>query len=250
MSSPLPQDVHNLAAAYVLDALSRDELDEFERHVEQCETCALDVQEMRETTAALATSVAEQPPATMRDRVLAQAAITPQVESAGLHDGVVDLGEQRQKRRGVNRWLAGVAAAGLIAAGALGVSTYQANHRAQDAQIAADEISALLADPNAIVEHADVTGGGEGTFVMSPDEGRALFTAADLPEPGADHTYQLWAIDDSGATSVGLLQPDAGEARELVDVPAGSTAFGMTLEPAGGSDQPTTKPILLLELPA
>jgi anti-sigma-K factor RskA len=135
-------------------------------------------------------------------------------------------------------------------AGALGVSTYQANQRADDAQVAADQISAVLADPTAVVEHGDVSGGGAGTLVVSPEEGRALFTAADLPQPSADQTYQLWAIDDSGATSVGLLQPDSGRASQLIDVPAGSTTFGMTIEPAGGSEQPTTKPVLLLELPA
>ena len=108
----------------------------------------------------------------------------------------------------------------------------------------------MLADPTAVVEHGDVSGGGAGTLVVSPEEGRALFTAADLPQPSADQTYQLWAIDDSGATSVGLLQPDSGRASQLIDVPAGSTTFGMTIEPAGGSEQPTTKPILLLELPA
>jgi anti-sigma-K factor RskA len=85
---------------------------------------------------------------------------------------------------------------------------------------------------------------------MSPEEGRALFMAADLANPGADQTYQLWAIDESGAKSVGLLEPSAGKASKLVDMPAGSTAFGMTVEPAGGSEQPTTKPVLLLELPA
>jgi anti-sigma-K factor RskA len=250
MTTSAPQDQHSLAAAFVLNALDPEEAAEFQAHLAQCETCALDVQEMRETTAALATAVAEQPPATMRDRVLAKAAITPQIERPGLPDGVVDLGEQRRRRKGVNRWLAGVAAAGLVAAGALGVSTYQANQRADDAQVAADQMSALLADPNAVVEHAEVTGGGAGTLVMSPEEGRALFMAADLANPGADQTYQLWAIDESGAKSVGLLEPSAGKASKLVDMPAGSTAFGMTVEPAGGSEQPTTKPVLLLELPA
>jgi anti-sigma-K factor RskA len=146
--------------------------------------------------------------------------------------------------------LAGIAAAALIAAGALGVSTYQANQRANDVQAAADEVTALLADPNAVVEHSDVTGGGAGTFVMSPGDGRALFMASDLSDPGTGQTYQLWAIDESGAASVGLLEPTAADSTTLLHIPVGSTAFGMTVEPLGGSGQPTSKPVLLLELPA
>ncbi|MFL6287860.1 MAG: anti-sigma factor domain-containing protein [Actinomycetes bacterium] len=250
MNTPAPQDLHSLAAAYVLDALSAEEAAEFETHLAQCEACRLDVLEMNETTAALAASVVDQAPEGLRRRVLELAARTTQDAAVERRAEVVDLADRRQRRSGVNRWLAGIAAAGLVAAGALGVTTYQANQRADDAQVAADQVSALLADPNAVVEHGDVSGGGAGTLVVSPDEGRALFTTADLPQPTPDHTYQLWAIDESGATSVGLLQPDSGRASQLVDVPPGSTTFGMTIEPAGGSVQPTTKPILLLELPA
>ena len=43
------EDLHSLAAAYVLDALSGEEAAEFETHLAQCEACRLDVLEMNES---------------------------------------------------------------------------------------------------------------------------------------------------------------------------------------------------------
>ena len=248
MSASADNDLHSLAAPYALDALSAEEVAEFERHLADCESCTLDVQEMRETTAVLAASMPVDPPVAMRDRVLRGISTLPQAATSTSDSPVVELAERRGRGSTVNRWLAGVAAAGVLVAGALGVSTYQANQRADEAQIAADQMTAVLSDPNAVIERADIEGGGAGTLVLSPADGSAVFMTADLPDPASDETYQLWAIDGGGATSVGLMEPDAGEASELIDMPSGSTAFGVTVEPSGGSDQPTTDPILVLEL--
>lgn len=242
-------NIHALAAAYALDALDADEWSDFEQHLDTCELCVTDVREMRETTAALAASVAEAPPASLRSRVLEQASRTLQHEQRPTAP-VADIAEHRARRNGGSRWLAGVAAGALLVAGGLGISTYQANQRAEDAQVAAGEITALLADPDATVERSDVTGGGSGTLVFSPAEQQAAFVTSSLPATSPGETYQLWAINDSGATSVGLLQPDAGRGTALVDLPEGTTTFGMTVEPAGGSQAPTTNPVLLVELSA
>jgi len=245
----MSDNVHTLAAAYALDALDSSESAAFREHLDSCDLCVEELRGMRETAAVLADSVAEAPPPPLRARVLEQASRTSQVES-GLPAPVVELAEARSRRRGANRVLAGVAAAAVIVAGALGVSTYQANQRANDAQVAADEIAALLADPEATVERADVAGGGTGTLVVSSNREQAAFLTASLPATGSDETYQLWAIDDDGATSVGLLQPDSGRATALVDLPVGTTTFGMSVEPAGGSAAPTTDPVLVLGLDA
>ena len=100
------------------------------------------------------------------------------------------------------------------------------------------------------MEKADVAGGGTGTLVVSSSREQAAFLATSLPATAPGETYQLWAIDDAGATSVGLLQPDSGRATALVELPAGTTTFGMSVEPSGGSAAPTTEPLLLLGLNA
>jgi anti-sigma-K factor RskA len=243
----MSDDLHALVAAYALDALDPTESAAFEEHLASCELCVEELRGMRETTAALGDAVAETPPDALRARVLEQASRMPQTDREPV-SSVVDISEVRSRRRGVNSVLAGVAAAAVIVAGALGVSTYQANQRADDLQVVAGQLSALLADPEASVERTQVTGGGTGTLIVSPSREEAVFLTSSLPETDPGQTYQLWAIDEVGATSVGLLEPDAGRATELVDLPPGTTTFGMSIEPAGGSPAPTTEPVLVVEL--
>jgi anti-sigma-K factor RskA len=245
----MSDNIHALAAAYALDALDSTESEAFGQHLDGCDVCEAEVREMRETTAALADWVAEDPPQRLRAAVLEQARQMPQFQ--GPPDAsVVHIAERRARRISANRWLAGVAAAAVIVAGALGISTYQANQRADELQVAADQIAELLADPGATVERTDVTGGGTGTLVVATNREQAAFLTASVPATEPGKTYQLWAIDDSGATSVGLLQPEDGRATTLVDLPEGTTTFGMSVEPVGGSSAPTTDPVLLLELGA
>ena len=51
-------DLHLLTGVYAVDALTGDELDEFEKHLEQCPTCAEEVRGLRETAARLGLATA------------------------------------------------------------------------------------------------------------------------------------------------------------------------------------------------
>lgn len=82
-----------------------------------------------------------------------------------------------------------------------------------------------------------------GATFYRPSSQQALFYAFGLPELPADTVYQLWYITDSGPASAGTFEVDGfGEGEVLVaDVPAGSLIdlWAVTVEPAGGSAQPT-----------
>jgi anti-sigma factor RsiW len=65
------EDIHELAAAYALDALDGRERDAFEAHLRDCETCTKDVADFRSTAAMLAYADEGPEPATaLRDRLL------------------------------------------------------------------------------------------------------------------------------------------------------------------------------------
>ena len=72
-----------------------------------------------------------------------------------------------------------------------------------------------------------------------------------LPALPADQVYQLWLIGPVKIVSAGLLPaPQAGVTTPVVatGITKGDK-LGLTVEPAGGSKQPTTTPILALPLP-
>ena len=56
------------------------------------------------------------------------------------------------------------------------------------------------------------------------------------------HVYQLWSIVDGTPTSVGVLD-DPGTGASMA-MPEPGTQVAITVEPAGGSERPTTDPIV------
>jgi anti-sigma-K factor RskA len=93
---------------------------------------------------------------------------------------------------------------------------------------------------------------GRATYV--PDKGTLLFTASNLEPLEPYKTYELWLIPANGHDPIpaGTFQPDArGNASVILpQLPKGviAKAFGVTIEDAGGSQQPTL-PILLVGAP-
>jgi anti-sigma-K factor RskA len=95
---------------------------------------------------------------------------------------------------------------------------------------------------------APVSGGGTATLVWSGELGKSALVANDLPQLPDSKTYELWYIRDGKALPAGTLKPaDAGSSWRVLsgEMAAGDTV-GVTVEPSGGSDQPTTKPIVAI----
>src|SRR5256714_9242786 len=106
-------DVHDLTAAYALDALDGDEAEAYERHLGQCEDCRVQLAELNETSAALAFGpVAPAPPARLRAAILETAAAE--------RSNVVPLLQRRWVARGL---AVAAAAAACIVVGFAGSLT-------------------------------------------------------------------------------------------------------------------------------
>jgi anti-sigma-K factor RskA len=106
-------------------------------------------------------------------------------------------------------------------------------------------ISQALRSPNArVIELAgqDVAPTSKANIYWDTN-GNQWVVSADLPPAPEGKVYQLWFITSEGAVSAGLMKPnEKGHAFTVVDVPkniGNLAASGITLEPAGGSAQPT-----------
>jgi anti-sigma-K factor RskA len=77
------------------------------------------------------------------------------------------------------------------------------------------------------------------------DQNHAVLIAEDLPSVPEDSTYQIWVIEGDVPRPNGLLESREGStAAMLDDLPEQGDTIAITVEPAGGSPQPTTDPLL------
>ncbi|WP_405815983.1 MULTISPECIES: anti-sigma factor domain-containing protein [unclassified Streptomyces] len=246
-----PSDSHALAAAYALDALDTGERELCTDHLSRCEECRLEVAEFQATAARLASAVAQPPPASMKTRTLAAVDGVRQLPPRGSTtlSPVRSRGGLRRKA-GLFVVAASVTAAALFAGLAAWQSQESRHYEQQARQIEQhlDDVSSVLAAPDARAAHGRTSNGASATVVSSALHDKAVFTAGGLPAPVPGTTYQLWLEHDGTMRPAGLVHRDG---TVLIDGDtAGAGAIGLTLEPAGGSPQPTTEPLLLMDLPA
>ena len=247
-------ELHSLAGPYVLDALPADERIGFEEHLAYCGACTAEVTQLREAAIKLAANVAVSPPPSLKANVLASIAQLPpsaaaedvQVQPAGEGVGVV-----LTPRRGFGRLRRGstlaLAAAAVVVAisGGIAIDQYRDNTATTATN---NQIAAVLAEPDARTVHGEVKGGGQATVVTSNQRDAAVVVLQDLRTLPANQTYQLWLIASSQtAHSIGLA--DSTSLTQVVNGGVtGKIAFGLTVEPAGGSAKPTMPPATLISM--
>ena len=237
-------DLHTLTGAYAVDALDALERSAFEAHLSECDSCAEEVMGLRATSAVLGVAVAVTPDEEFRRRLMSQVRNTrQQAPLAGSETGrVLPL---LRRARTTSRALLAVAAALVVLAGSLGAVAIQQQNRAQTLQRAASDVASVLAAADA----QTMTGGGDqgssARVIMSRSKASAVFVGQSMPDVGRERALQLWVLGDGNPRSVGVI--DAGAPIVAHGVKPG-LRLGVTVEPAGGSRQPTTTPIMQLDL--
>lgn len=174
--------------------------------------------------------------------------------AVALPSPAASAGETAAERRAARRWstrpvailIAAAAAVALFFGGTLVGQMLSTNQFAEQQASALAQINAAPDAQRATTTTAD---GQPATLVWSGELGQSALLVEDLPALPKDEAYQLWYINDAGAVSAGTFTSSgSGTVWRVLDgtMKAGD-AVGVTVEPAGGSEQPTTKPIIAIQ---
>ncbi len=244
---------HALSGAYAVDALDAEERARFEAHLRECRDCQEEVASLQETAALLGTDPVE-PPASVRDAVLtgiqAIRPLPPVVETPPADE----LATRRARRRGPGRrltrapLLVAAAVVLLLAVGATFLRPWAGDDTPRQPLSAADRV---LAAADATEVAKAFPDGSKASLVISRSQGKAVIQTRRMALPPRGKTYQLWLQSPAGEMVPAGLMPEEPDTTYVLDGDASkATGVGITVEPDGGSDHPTSQPIALFPLEA
>lgn len=236
-------DIHKLTGAYATDSLDDLERARFEQHLAGCPDCRAEVAELREAAARLAEITAVAAPDSLRSSVLAGISqvrpLPPQLPHAEPHPS---------SPAGGRRWLPFLVAAAVALLAGIGAAVTQPWADDENRRLSAAE--QVLKAPDAEKVSVDLGEAGEATVVRSKSQDRAVIVTEDMDPAPEGRVYQLWLQDpEDGSFIPAGLMPEAGDQAVVLEGSAAeATAVGITVEPAGGSSEPTTTPIAVFDL--
>ncbi len=222
--------LHDLTAAYALDALDDEDARAYEEHLARCERCRNELASFSETASALAYAVeAPAPPPELRTRILS--------EAARERSNVAPLRP---------RWVAPLAAAAAVAAcAAIALGLWAASLAGKldsknEALARQTRVAEILASPG-----ARKVSFARGTLVVDPG-GRAALVVRDLKKAGAGKTYEAWVADGGAPVAAGLFDGGPAVAVPLERPVASGATVMVTEEKDGGVDKPTQTPFIVV----
>jgi anti-sigma-K factor RskA len=257
-----------LVPLLALNTLDVDERDVLEDHLTGCSECQRELATYAEVTAQFALALPQADPSPeLKRRVLARARRpralpSPPLTGAGAGGPTaIWRGARAQRLRMTLTSLVAVIAV-VVAAGstywALGLRTQlqeqetriaSLSQRAQNYQRVASVLQAADTQMR-VLQSTDQAREAFGRVYVDPETSEGMLMVRNLPRLPEGRVYQLWVASDNGEReSAGVLTwtDQAGNGYTLIKCPdklARWQSFGVTEEPAGGSQVPTGSRLL------
>jgi anti-sigma factor RsiW len=238
-SSGNAHEIHALSGAYAVDALDADERARFEEHLAACPACEAEVADLQQATALMSEITQAEPPPALRESVLAGIkSVRPLPPEIPVATNVRKLPIRR-------RLTALVAAAALLGVAGAGTVIWQQATTSDQTLSVADRV---LQAADAKRVNVELPGGVRASVIRSVSEGKAVLVTHDMPAPPSGRVYELWLQTTAGKmVPAGTMGKPGSRPVVLEGDATNATAVGITVEPEGGSDSPTSEPIALFD---
>jgi anti-sigma-K factor RskA len=228
MTEPSTADLMALATPYALHALTDSERDDVDRLLaaapaDVAEAFAAEVRAVHETMAVVSAATAVEPPAPLRDRLLATIS----------EDPVRQLPSRRERP-----WRTTILAAAAVLAIGLGVLGVGFALRPPPPTSTAEQV---FAAKDVRTVSGPIPGGGTATLVFSHDKDAGVLVMNNVAPPKPDTVYQMWLLGQGSPKSAGTMDATSVAPSTTAVLPdlGTSTSLAFTVEPGSGSQQPT-----------
>lgn len=222
------KEVEELSGAYALGALPTAELRSVEEHLASCSRHP-DLAELSAVARSLALAAPDaEPPSTLKARIM------DIVYKESSYTSETAPG------RSIVEWIKGLIPQRLAAAPALAVLA------AVVLGLVVWNISLQAGGDGTIERQFSAVGAARGSITYIPEQEVAVVAVENMEPLPASKTYQVWTISGGTITGVGFLDvSDSGRGASTISARlSDGEVVAVTVEPAGGSAQPTTTPVL------
>jgi anti-sigma-K factor RskA len=248
MSEMNNERFEDLKDAYVLGALPEEERLSFEDYLATHPERQAEIDELGAVAGLLAFSPQEQEP-------------SPELRSRIMEVVEAETEPRRVTRRSVSARIGDYLSVRSLALGAaallvIGLLSWNVllQGQVEDAQSQVQNLQGQVADAQAQQSQTIELEGswaeqGATAEVTSMEGNEIVLVARNMPSVPEDRTCQIWVIKGDVPKPSGLFQPDGnGTATPITNSLKKANVIAVTVEPAGGSEQPTSDPVLLAEL--
>lgn len=230
------EEVEELAGAYALQALPAETLREVREHLESCSQHS-EVAGLQAVASTLSAAAPEmEPPPGLKTRLMGAI----RQEAAPAAEGVPHEMDGSWLRRWLSPTVRPYVLAAVLAIAVAALASWNVYLQTSDG--GGQDVTFVRALTDG--------GGAQGRIVYIQEEQLAVITVHGLAPLPTDQTYQVWAISGGTPTGIGLFNTsESGEASAAIQFDLSEAEIvAVTVEPAGGSPQPTTEPVLTAQI--
>lgn len=257
--------IEELLPFYALEALTQEEKELVESYLAEHPEARIQLQDLQSGASALPYAVkAVEPPLRVKESLMRRVTADSQVRERSSVRVPVEPARGKLRFEDIFRVLSlGTATIAILWAFVLNAQVArlenqvtslndQVANQSQSLEQVITQINQMGNVVTVSLTGTDAQPGAQGQLIADPNKQSAVLVISGLPPLQPGRTYQVWLIDGGVPVSAGLLAVDErGQSFLIVEADEDIGSFqslGISIEPEGGSTEPTGEIVVLSEL--